>query len=221
MRVDHPFQQFLTVAVTGHRPNRLHHADLNTLSDRVDLVLDCLLHLAAIRGNRGAVLVSGLAEGSDRIVAERALVAGFELRALLPMAPDAYEEDFATEESISQFRQLLDASSQVDALTSWPRKRAKGYEALGDRLIEEADLLIAIWDGRPGQGPGGTADVVKRAGDALIPTVWIYAWAPHQVAVLADGRAELIQSQGPEDGLGDGISYHLEDVLRGAEDAEP
>ncbi|GAA4857160.1 hypothetical protein GCM10023222_04650 [Saccharopolyspora cebuensis] len=41
-------------------------------------------------------------------------------------------------------------------------------------MIERADLLIAVWDGEPARGPGGTADVVEaaRARGLPVTVVW-------------------------------------------------
>jgi len=41
------------------------------------------------------------------------------------------------------------------------------------RVVDLADLLIAVWDGKPARGPGGTADVVAYAASAGKPYVWL------------------------------------------------
>lgn len=40
--------------------------------------------------------------------------------------------------------------------------RLKAYSELGNYLVTEADVLIALWDGVDGGGEGGTSDVVKK-----------------------------------------------------------
>jgi hypothetical protein len=36
-------------------------------------------------------------------------------------------------------------------------------------MVDRRDLLIAVWDGQPARGHGGTADVVQAAKDHRIP----------------------------------------------------
>ena len=45
------------------------------------------------------------------------------------------------------------------------------YLAAGCRVAALADLLLAVWDGEPARGRGGTADVVAFARRNLIPYV--------------------------------------------------
>jgi hypothetical protein len=39
----------------------------------------------------------------------------------------------------------------------------EAFWAAGQRVVEESEQLIAVWDGRPAGGLGGTADVVAYA----------------------------------------------------------
>ena len=41
-------------------------------------------------------------------------------------------------------------------------------------MLKDADLLIAVWDGLPARGLGGTADVVAYARDHGIPVSVIW-----------------------------------------------
>jgi len=42
------------------------------------------------------------------------------------------------------------------------------------RMIERADELVAIWDGQPARGYGGTADVVHAAHDRQVPVIVVW-----------------------------------------------
>ncbi|SCK39132.1 hypothetical protein YWIDRAFT_06590 [Streptomyces sp. SceaMP-e96] len=48
------------------------------------------------------------------------------------------------------------------------------YEAANGELLKRADRLVAVWDGVPSTGKGGTADTVEQARDAGLPVdvVW-------------------------------------------------
>ncbi|MGH3928049.1 MAG: hypothetical protein ACRDTT_35160, partial [Pseudonocardiaceae bacterium] len=44
----------------------------------------------------------------------------------------------------------------------------------GQRIVDTSDLLIAVWDGQPAGGRGGTADIVAYAREQGTPTrvIW-------------------------------------------------
>lgn len=170
--------------VSGHREEALQDADLDLLRGRVDGVLGVL------SARRWGVLVSGLAEGADRLVARRALRTGWTLRSLLPFTPDRYEDDFASADSRAAFRRLLAQSSSIEIApgVEGGDDRDGPYAVQGRILVARISVLIAVWDGQPARGPGGTGDVVEHALEAGRAVVWIHARAPHRVR-FADMRA--------------------------------
>lgn len=156
----------LVVGVTGHR--RL--GDEAALARTVDAALDELESGARVRGGRVCLVVlSPLAEGADRLVARRVLARpGGALEAVLPMSEKRYAEDFEVPGSVAQFRELLALAGKVHRL---PRSadRAKAYGAAGRYVVDHCDVLVAVWDGRLGDGPGGTADAVAYARESGRP----------------------------------------------------
>jgi hypothetical protein len=42
------------------------------------------------------------------------------------------------------------------------------------RMLAEADCLLAVWDGKPARGYGGTADVVNAARARGLPVTVIW-----------------------------------------------
>lgn len=102
------------------------------------------------------VAVSALAEGADRLVAREVLAeTGGRLEAVLPRHRTEYIEDFAAAASRREFNDLLKRTSHVWQAPSLPT-RGEGYEWAGRRVVDRCDVLIAIWDGRPSRGRGGT-----------------------------------------------------------------
>jgi hypothetical protein len=71
-------------------------------------------------------------------------------------------------------------SSQEDEIAA--------YAAAGQRVLEVADLLLAIWDGKPGRGEGGTFDVVSWAQERRLPIIWISSKPPHALRIIVDGE---------------------------------
>ncbi|MGD0026317.1 MAG: hypothetical protein ABSC37_17145 [Xanthobacteraceae bacterium] len=125
------------------------------------------------------VIVSSVAEGSDRIVAEAGLAAGFALEVVLPLGRAEYARDFETQASRAHYQQLLDRASAVFELDGAAEERARAYEAAGFVMLANIDLLIAIWDGQEAAGIGGTAQIVSRAIADGIPIVWIDPASPN------------------------------------------
>lgn len=104
--------------------------------------------------------LSSLAAGADQIFARELLHRGGALIAVLPCR--RYELSFSDNQGLEQFRELLGRATSVKALDfSEPSEEA--YLAAGEYIVNESDQLIAVWDGRPPRGKGGTADIVAYA----------------------------------------------------------
>jgi hypothetical protein len=118
-------------------------------------------------------LLSPLAEGADRLVAEEALALGYELEVPMPFAQAEYEKDFP--ESVTDFRALLGrAGGGLLALDgARGEDEARSYEAVGRLVARNCDLLIAIWDGGKGRGRGGTAEIVRFAAHREQSVWWL------------------------------------------------
>lgn len=130
-------------------------------------------------------VVSPLAEGADRLVAEEALKRGYALDAILPFEQSEYERDFP--ESLDRFRTLLaHAGGRVLALdggrgvAEW-----RSYEAVGRHVVRNCDLVIAIWDPDvPPKGRGGTEDTILFAVETGLPVWWIDASGRRPAALV-------------------------------------
>jgi hypothetical protein len=117
-------------------------------------------------------LISALAEGADRLAARVALEMGIELIALLPMEQSDYERDFSSAESLSEFRAFLESAGQriqlppaagaeSDSLEQGSASRDRQYAQLGVFISNHCQVLLALWDGKPSDAVGGTAQVVR------------------------------------------------------------
>ncbi len=145
----------MRVAVIGHRLL----ADLGPLAAGVREALDLIRGDAA----RAVTVVSMLAEGADRLVAEEALrTPGGALEVILPRPAEDYARDFGPEGSPSRlhFAALL---ARASGLRVVPPDDAAEYRAAGRAIVEAADAVLGMWDGREAQGPGGTGELVGWA----------------------------------------------------------
>ena len=118
-------------------------------------------------------LVSPLAEGSDRLVAEEALKAGYALYAPLPFPRAEYEKDFP--DSVDAFRTLLARAETLELDGARGELESESYQEVGRFVVRNCDLLIAIWDGGRERGPGGSAEIIRFAARTGVPVWWIDA----------------------------------------------
>jgi hypothetical protein len=191
----------LTLGVSGHRPNRDPKPGAGEESsgpkfnaDKVRAAIDNFLKtLKAAVGDLDEAanewfdsappvlaMVSSLAEGSDRIAAEAALANGLPLDVVLPCARDVYEQTFTDDSSRAEFETLLDKARArlILPLPGEPgadreAQLAQAYESAGLTMLAQADILIAVWDGEPARGRGGTGDIVDDAARQGTPVVVI------------------------------------------------
>ena len=175
----------MIVGVTGHRPNRLKDAEMSALRASARSVLTALAEAAPGEAHR---VVSPLAEGSDRILAEEAAALGWELYSPLPFSRADYEKDFKTAASKREFDELLSQAARVHELGGKRDTRSgreSAYTAVGRVVLDVSEVLVAIWDGEGEHGEGGTAQVVREARERGLPAIWIPSTPPHVPVLLA------------------------------------
>lgn len=173
----------LNVGITGHRASVLTAPLLETLRPVVDDVFERLRDAALTIQHADPAFCSstpaelrlhtGLASGADQIAAVSARSSGFSVRALLPFEADEYRNDFAQGEELDEFERALGDADEVVALPGSRSDSDGAYVLVGQSLIEAADVLVAIWDGEEGRGPGGTAHVVELALQSSVPVIHI------------------------------------------------
>jgi len=165
----------ITVGVTGHRPNRL-RSDEVCVAVHLRHVLEALRDGARARGaGEPLIALSSLAEGSDRLFAEAAMALDCELHVLLPFKSADYETTFDDAATTSVYRLLLARAAQVIELPGSLTDQTASYEAVGRAMVEASDILVAVWDGDPAAGRGGTPEIIKYAVARGCPVVWIDA----------------------------------------------
>ncbi|HLJ67539.1 MAG TPA: hypothetical protein VKX16_09280 [Chloroflexota bacterium] len=172
-------EQRLRVGVTGHR--RL--PDDPRLAARVRDALALIRSMTPGGREAGLTVVSPLAEGADRVVAREVLKEGSAmLEVPLPVPCDAYLDDFDTARSKEEFLALL-ARATLSVTMAPARTREEMYEAAGRYVVDHSQAIIAIWDGRPSRGQGGTAEIVELARRQRMPVVWVLSEQPFSLKV--------------------------------------
>ncbi|UJW35444.1 hypothetical protein L3Q67_17635 [Saccharothrix sp. AJ9571] len=103
--------------------------------------------------------LSSLAKGADQLFAELLLRSGGTLFAVVPSRD--YSATFSGAARDTYLRLLTAAKSAVtlDHATACDA----AFDEAGRFVVEHSDLLVAVWDGSPARGTGGTADAVAHA----------------------------------------------------------
>ncbi len=186
----------LVIAVTGHR---------DLVPDEIPairrLVKDLFIDLARKYGDHTLRVMSALAEGADRLVAEEALALGLELVVPLPMARQHYIEDFKTANSRAEFDDLASKAAEVyelpladgvaaGDLAHSATARSRQYAQLGIFLCAHCHILLALWDGKPSSRLGGTAQVVRFHHDDIMPGYAPGSYITQQM--LVDDESDLV-----------------------------
>jgi len=180
------------IGVTGHR----------SLGDEEEIkksVRKVLARISEILGGtpHSFVAVSPLAEGADRLVAKEILATqqnSLDARGLtvpLPMPVEVYVQDFASGESKAEFRELLALANRSLELEADAKKferepndsaetenlkkdnRRQAFRRVGLWVVDECDVVIAIWNGDKAKGVGGTAEIVEYARRIHRSLAWI------------------------------------------------
>jgi hypothetical protein len=166
------------IGVTGHRWNGCEPP--GTVAEDVRAAVDRILELFADDANTSTpattTVVSALAEGADRLVARDVLErSGSRLEVVLPFEASEYVDDFADAASRADFADFLGRASMTTVVR--PRStRDLTYREAGVRIAERCDVIVAVWDGKPG-GVGGTSDIVSVVRERGLPMLWVDASA--------------------------------------------
>jgi tetratricopeptide (TPR) repeat protein len=188
----------MVVGVIGHR--RL--PDDESLLNQARQALERIAGMHSGGPKRQLVVLSALAEGADRLLAELALSAEFAaaLTVVLPLEVSDYCRDFQSDVSIADFRTLLNqADSIVFPLSVIPATRARdgrpgkqiestqdrrnaAYDWAGRYVVDHCDVVLAIWDGKSPGAVGGTAEIVKYAREVGRSLILVHALPPYAIA---------------------------------------
>ncbi|WP_139285098.1 hypothetical protein [Terriglobus roseus] len=246
----------LRMGITGHRPTARRPMDVAAIEQalfRVMSVADELL--PSIEGTAydlahppRLTLISALAAGADQIAAHvfRSLPIrddrARQFEVILPFPINAYAEtmdDPADAETMRTLCKGADKCLQLADFLPLPgdtkdsiaqSRQNRRYETVGKLVVHQSDVLLAVWNGLPSEGVGGTGDVVLHAIRHGVPVVWIhpdgicsiipvgtirgdaFQWVASNAVTFADSVLEKL--------LRDALCPPPVDVESGAEEAE-
>jgi hypothetical protein len=213
-----------TIGISGHRWNKI-AADaapriarqLSSVFIDIDKAIRCEFERDV---GRAPILrlVSSLAEGTDQM-AVSSRPAGWLLHAILPFPRAVYENDFAPANATGGVDRRPDfraALAQADSIVELPERNdaVQSYEQAGECMLRESDLLVAVWDGLPGSGRGGTQSVISQAMSLALPVIWVRSDRDEVPTVLsAASQSDPVAKAVPADS--DAIRRTVALVVRG------
>ncbi len=224
-------QPLVRIGVTGHRDLAHPQEACRSATEALCRVLTTLetakWPVGLIRSASPSVttlgyrIVSPLAEGSDRIVADLALspddrlsARARELVVPLPFRLEHYRgpdgqpgSDCSSPPSQAEFDRLRSAALWTRSLhprvPAGQSQRDVLYQDVGKYVVEHCDLLFALWDGRDNARAGGTAAIVRLALMRGTPVVWIPVTRQAPAGTTGSaGAAEAARSAGTSEAAG-------------------
>jgi hypothetical protein len=113
--------------------------------------------------NTPILVVTSLAEGADQLIAEVAIkVEGVFLGVLIPMGIEKYLETFSSDSAREEFikfcgKAIFVRDTSIDMVYE---DNSDAFRSNTRELSNNADLLIALWDGIASNQVGGTSDTL-------------------------------------------------------------
>jgi hypothetical protein len=169
------------IGVTGHRALPKGEK-LIALKDKINIQM---FALKTKHPNHHFHILTALADGADRLVLDCALnvlKASFDI--ILPMPEEYYLDDFEKNsntpyvgrEDFFKWKKLARFVMEVPLRFATSKDLPMGgeprnlqYALAGAYVAERSDQLIAIWNGKPARGTGGTGEVVEWAKANAVP----------------------------------------------------
>ncbi|MEB3372147.1 hypothetical protein [Saccharopolyspora mangrovi] len=152
----------MRIGITGH---------CNLTAASMHLVQRALAdELEALRGAE-VTGVSCLAKGADQIFASAVLEIGGALEVVLPAAD--YRERKVEPDNAAGFDELIGKAATVRTMPFAASSRT-AYMAASEFLLDSVEAVIAVWDGRPSGGHGGTGAVVEAAHRRGVPVTVLW-----------------------------------------------
>ena len=116
-------------------------------------------------------LITGGARGADLLAAEAARERGAEVRVVLALPPDEFEARSVALDGTDWAERFRSALAGATRWRSSSTRRARtSSRGTNTRMIEIARELdpephaLLVWNGREGDGPGGTRDFIAQLG---------------------------------------------------------
>jgi hypothetical protein len=161
-------KKYYQIGITGHR-------DLlpSQYEENLTILKGHLLKLKREHSNKQLIILTPLAEGADRLIAKVALDINIPYKVILPMPKRFYIKDFS-KKSQKEFEYYLKqaqtiktiplfAGNTLELISKDSVYRSFQYKEAGRIIVEKADEMIIMSDGKENDKMGGTQDIANYA----------------------------------------------------------
>jgi hypothetical protein len=157
--------EVLAVGFTGHRKVPYETKSRQVIRD----------FLAQQKESHHGVMygICSAAAGGDQLFAESCIELNIPLRILLPRPAEQFRADFE-DTSWQRTVHIMENAISVE-VTGRHESRNEQYYDCGIQTVAESQLLVALWDGQPSRGIGGTQEIVSYARKTGHPIAWIHS----------------------------------------------
>jgi hypothetical protein len=148
------------IAISGHRG----------LDARTTNLIDQAIRERLSECPAGITGLSCLADGADQIFARAVIDCGGMLEVIIPA------EEYRSGLPAGVYSEYDDLLSRAAAIHRLPftGSTSESHMAASKLMVDKADELYAVWDGKPARAYGGTADVVAYARENNMPVEVIW-----------------------------------------------
>lgn len=174
----------LAVGITGHRSLADDPVSAQAVAASIGSLLETMSHAA---GPASLCLVTMLAEGADLIAADEASRRSIPIVVVLPGSTGAYRSTFERPDWLPRFDAIVAGARSVTNLPCEAIGDAD-YERANHLILGQSDLMLAVWDGKPARGRGGSGDVVRDAVERDMPVIVIDPAAPEKASLIVMPR---------------------------------
>jgi hypothetical protein len=157
--------EVLAVGFTGHRKVPYETKSRQVIRD----------FLAQQKESHHGVMygICSAAAGGDQLFAESCIELKIPLRILLPRPAEQFRADF-DDASWQRSVHIMENAISVEVTGQYEARNEQFYDC-GIQTVAESQLLVALWDGQPSRGVGGTQEIVSFARKTGHPIAWIHS----------------------------------------------
>jgi hypothetical protein len=117
--------------------------------------------------------VTMLGPGADQLFSRVVLELGGALHVVQPTTGRQYRDGFEDADAQRGYDELYARAAYFEALEHTESTEQAHMDA-GRVVVDRSTVLVAVWDGQPSRGLGGTADVVAYARQRGVPVTVIW-----------------------------------------------
>jgi hypothetical protein len=127
------------------------------------------------------------ASGADVLFLEACRDTGLAYSVVLPFAEERFREDFDSETEWARSKALIDGAASVE-IAPGHEGAPEAYHLAAREILDVADAMLFVWDGKPARGIGGTEETIADSRERRVP---------HQIIRAEDGELSAFEITKP------------------------